>query len=59
MADYSRIKYFNGLNALRFFAAYLVVLHHAEQIRMKYEFFHLKDYSLFNNGSVAVTFFFC
>lgn len=58
MADYSRIKYFNGLNALRFFAAYLVVLHHAEQIRMKFEFFHLKDYSLFNNGSVAVTFFF-
>lgn len=58
MADYSRIKYFNGLNALRFFAAYLVVLHHAEQIRMKYELFHLKDYSLFNNGSVAVTFFF-
>ena len=58
MADYSRLKYFNGLNALRFFAAYLVVLHHAEQIRMKYELFHLKDFSLFNNGSVAVTFFF-
>ena len=58
MADYSQLKYFNGLNALRFFAAYLVVLHHAEQIRMKYDLFHLKDFSLFNNGSVAVTFFF-
>jgi peptidoglycan/LPS O-acetylase OafA/YrhL len=58
MADYSQLRYFNGLNALRFFAAYLVVLHHAEQIRMKYELFHLKEFSLFNNGSVAVTFFF-
>src|SRR5690606_13477827 len=58
MADYSRLNYFNGLNALRFFAAYLVVLHHAEQIRMKYGLFHLKELSLFNNGSVAVTFFF-
>lgn len=58
MADYSRLKYFNGLNALRFVAAYLVVLHHGEQIRMKYGLFHLKDWSLFNNGGIAVTFFF-
>ena len=58
MALYSNLRYFKGLNALRFFAAYLVVLHHAEQIRMKYDLFHLKEFSLFNNGSVAVTFFF-
>ena len=58
MVDYSSLRYFNGLNALRFFAAYLVVLHHGEQIRMKYEMFHLKDWSIFNNGGVAVTFFF-
>lgn len=58
MPTYSQLRYFNGLNALRFFAAYLVVIHHAEQIRMKYNLFHLKDFSLFNNGSVAVTFFF-
>lgn len=55
---YKDIKYFNGLNALRFFAAYLVVLHHAEQIRLKYLHFSLKHYSLFNNGGVGVTFFF-
>jgi peptidoglycan/LPS O-acetylase OafA/YrhL len=55
---YKDIKYFNGLNALRFFAAYLVVLHHAEQIRLKYHLYNLKHYSLFNNGGVGVTFFF-
>lgn len=55
---YRQVKYFKGLNALRFLAAYLVVLHHAEQIRMKNDLFHLKDYSLFNNGGIAVTFFF-
>jgi len=55
---YQHIKYFEGLNALRFFAAYFVVLHHAEQIRRKYELVHLKEYSFFNNGGVAVTFFF-
>lgn len=53
-----QISYFQGLNALRFFAAMLVVLHHAEQIRMKYGLFHLKNFSLFNNGGIAVTFFF-
>tara|TARA_B100001758_G_scaffold126664_1_gene108959 strand:- start:8485 stop:9624 length:1140 start_codon:yes stop_codon:yes gene_type:complete len=52
------IKYFKGLNSLRFFAAYLVVIHHTEQIRMKYGLFHLKEYSFFNNGGIAVTFFF-
>tara|TARA_B100001142_G_scaffold301946_1_gene328062 strand:- start:28268 stop:29407 length:1140 start_codon:yes stop_codon:yes gene_type:complete len=55
---FREIKYFKGLNSLRFFAAYLVVIHHAEQIRMKYGLFHLKEYSLFNNGGIAVTFFF-
>ena len=55
---YKQIKYFKGLNALRFFAAYLVVLHHAEQIRLKNDIFNLKSFSLFNNGGLAVTFFF-
>jgi len=55
---YRNIQTFRGLNSLRFFAAYLVVLHHAEQIRMKYGLFHLKPFSLFNNGGIAVTFFF-
>ncbi len=55
---YKNIQYFKGLNALRFFAASLVVLHHAEQIRYKNGLFNLKEYSLFNNGGIAVTFFF-
>lgn len=52
------VSYFNGLNALRFFAASLVVFHHAEQIRSKSGLFNLKSYSFFNNGGIAVTFFF-
>jgi peptidoglycan/LPS O-acetylase OafA/YrhL len=55
---YKQIKYFSGLNALRFFAAFLVMLHHAEQIRLKNDIFNLKSISLFNNGAIAVTFFF-
>lgn len=55
---YRQINYFKGLDGLRFLAAYLVVLHHAEQIRMKNGLFNLKAFSLFNNGGVAVTFFF-
>ena len=55
---YQSIKYFSGLNALRFFAAFLVVLHHAEQVKLKYGVFNLKEFSLFNNGGLAVTFFF-
>ena len=55
---FKSIKHFKGLDSLRFFAAYLVVIHHAEQIRMTYGLFNLKQYSLFNNGGLAVTFFF-
>jgi peptidoglycan/LPS O-acetylase OafA/YrhL len=55
---YKQIKYLSGLNALRFFAAYFVVLHHAEQIRLKNGLFNLKGFSVFNNGGIAVTFFF-
>lgn len=54
----SRAKYFNGLNSLRFFAAFIVLIHHLEQIRLKYGMFNLKDYSIFNNGGLAVSFFF-
>ena len=55
---YTKIKYFSGLNALRFFAAVLVVIHHAEQIRLKNGLYNLKQYPIFNNGSIAVKFFF-
>lgn len=55
---YNNIKYFKGLNSLRFLAAYFVLLHHAEQIRMKYGMFNCKSLSIFNNGGISVTFFF-
>jgi peptidoglycan/LPS O-acetylase OafA/YrhL len=50
--------YFNGLNTLRFFAAYFVVLHHGETIRAKYGLPNFEHYSFFRNGSIAVSFFF-
>ncbi|MEH0155854.1 acyltransferase [Limibacter armeniacum] len=52
------IQYFPGLNALRFIAAYLVVLHHAESVKLGRGFFHLHDYTLFSLGGLSVTFFF-
>ena len=55
---YSNIRYFKGLNALRFLAAYLVLIHHSEQIRLKNNLFNFKEYSFFNNGGLAVSFFF-
>ncbi len=50
--------YFNGLNALRFFAAALVVFHHIEEIRHGAGLFNLKNVDLFQNGGPAVSFFF-
>jgi peptidoglycan/LPS O-acetylase OafA/YrhL len=50
--------YFPGLNALRFFAASLVVIHHAETIRFKFNLPNLKHFSFFQNGMLAVSFFF-
>jgi peptidoglycan/LPS O-acetylase OafA/YrhL len=55
---YQEIKYFQGLNALRFIAAYLVVLHHSERIKLKHDMFNLREFTLFNNGFLAVSFFF-
>jgi len=55
---YKNINYFPGLNALRFIAAYLVVMHHSETIRKKYGLLNLQSFSLFRNGSTAVSFFF-
>ena len=57
MSSTNRI-YFPGLNALRFFAAYFVLLHHGETIRAKYGMPNLEEYSMFRNGSLAVSFFF-
>ena len=55
---YQRINHFDGLNGLRFIAAFLVVMHHSETIRRKYGFLNLEDFSLFRNGFNAVSFFF-
>lgn len=50
--------HFSGLNALRFFAAYFVVLHHGETIRHKFGLPNFENYSFFQNGALAVSFFF-
>ena len=55
---YKNINYFESLNGLRFFVAFLVVIHHSESIRLSYNMFNLKQFSLFNNGGLAVSFFF-
>lgn len=57
--DYKSISHFKGLNTLRFFAAFLVVLHHAESLRQDHKLpHHFKDFGLFQNGANAVSFFF-
>ncbi len=55
---YKNISFFEGLSALRFFAAFFVVMHHSETIRRKNGFDNLEWLSLFRNGGSAVTFFF-
>lgn len=49
---------FEGLNALRFFAAFFVLLHHCESIRAGRDMPNLRSFSLFQNGGLAVWFFF-
>ena len=56
--DYKSISYFRGLNSLRFFAAFLVVLQHAESIRHDKGLPSLIHLGIFNNGAEAVSFFF-
>lgn len=58
ISDHKNIAIFQGLNALRFIAALLVVLHHSETIKRKYEMDNLEWLGLFSNGGHAVTFFF-
>lgn len=55
---YKTISHFGGLNALRFFAALLVVLHHSETIKKKHGLVDFEWLGLFRNGPTAVTFFF-
>ncbi|MCF6405175.1 acyltransferase [Chitinophaga filiformis] len=50
--------YFKGLNGLRFFAAFLVLMQHAESNRSGFSLFNLANYTLFSSGASAVEFFF-
>lgn len=56
--QFQEIKFFNQFNALRFIAASLVLVHHAESLRVQFELDNLKAFGLFQNGQNAVTFFF-
>ena len=58
LTQHNRIKYFKGLDALRFFAAFLVMLMHmrSNQGRMGLEM--LPEWPVFFKGLVAVSFFF-
>jgi len=58
MSIYKNISLFNGLNSLRFFAAFLVLMHHSETIREKNGIENFDWLGLFKNGGNAVTFFF-
>lgn len=58
MNKYKSISFFEGLNPLRFFAALLVLMHHAEAIKLKNDLPNLQWLGLFQNGNNAVTFFF-
>jgi peptidoglycan/LPS O-acetylase OafA/YrhL len=58
MSKYKNISVFEGLNSLRFFAAFMVLMHHAETIRNKNGLYNLDWLGLFKNGVNAVTFFF-
>src|ERR1700761_1502238 len=55
---FKSIRFFEGLNPLRFFAAILVVMHHSETQRRKNGLFNFEWLGLFRNGGNAVTFFF-
>lgn len=55
---YQEEKHFKGLNTLRFLAAFLVVLHHSESMKLKNDLPYLGEISLFHNGTLAVNFFF-
>ncbi len=50
--------FFKGLNGLRFFAALLVVFTHTESMRQKQGLSHLREFTVFNHGGLAVQFFF-
>lgn len=55
---YRHVTHFANLTALRFIAAYLVVVYHVEETRKMFGLPNLTRFSLFTHGPLAVTFFF-
>lgn len=55
---YTNINYFKSLNTLRFIAAYFVLIHHSESMKAKNGIARICTLSFFENGSLAVNFFF-
>ena len=58
ITNYKNISLFEGLNSLRFIAAFLVLMHHCETIKSKNGLANFEWLGLFRNGGNAVTFFF-
>lgn len=56
--EYQKVNLFYRFNALRFIAASLVLVHHAESLREQFQLVHFKSWDFFQNGANAVTFFF-
>lgn len=56
MTNYKNISLFEGLNSLRFFAAFLVVMHHSETIRHKNGLPNLNGLGLFKDGGFGCNF---
>ncbi len=56
--NYKNISIFQGLNSLRFIAAFFVVMHHSETIKNKNGLDNFEWLGLFRNGTNAVTIFF-
>ena len=52
-----RLKYLPGLNALRFFAAFLVVISHANISLAKLGIYPASELAIVNRGGDAVDFF--
>ena len=55
---YKHVSHFPRLTPLRFVAAALVVVFHAEESRKLFRLPNLSEWSFFQNGPLAVTFFF-
>ncbi len=56
--EMQHISYFKGFNALRFLAAFTVLIGHVEQARAKFNLYSFSGLPFAHRGSMAVIFFF-